>query len=174
MSEENDQESVEEKAGGTSVLLMIAVLVGGILIGAGGYFGISMFMAPSADHDAEIEVVEEVVEEAPVEPEEEMSYIEIKRMPAAILAKDGTVMGYVFLDLKVEVPADRDPAYVQVRLPRIQSAMLKDIATHGVTVPGKPGVIDYDGLNRRFTKVANEVVGGNRIKSVFVFRAIRS
>ena len=174
-NEPNNTEAdlLEKEEGGNSVLLLVLILIGGILIGAGGYFGFTLFMGNTTDEAVE-EQVEEVQEEEPAPVQEDFSYIDIKRMPAAILDKDGNVTGYVFLDLKLEVPTDSDPAFVQLRLPRIQAAMLKDIAAHGVTMADKPGVIDYDGLNVRFVKVANEAIGGDRIRSVFVFRAIRS
>lgn len=175
MSEEIEDKKTDE-ASGTSAIMLALILIGGIVIGAGGYFAFTLLTAQNTDEDVEqqAEVIEEETPEATETPKEDLSYIEIKRLPAAILDKDGTVTGYVFLDLKIEVLTDNEPEYVQVRLPRIQAAMLKDIATHGVTLADKPGVIDYDGLNERFTKVGNEAIGGDRIRAVFVFRAIRS
>lgn len=175
MSEENEDTKATE-ASGTSTLMLALILIGGILIGAGGYFAFTLVTAQNADEvvEEEAEAAQEEAPEVIETPKEDLSYIEIKRLPAAILDKEGIVTGYVFLDLKLEVLTQNEPEYVQVRLPRIQAAMLKDIATHGVTLADKPGVIDYDGLNKRFTKVGNEAIGGDRIRAVFVFRAIRS
>ena len=177
MSEEPKEqvEAAPEGSGKKNVVMMVLVLVIGIIIGGGGiYMALSMMEKP-AEH-AEEEVVAE--EEAPAteqEPvKEDISFVEIKRMPATILDDDGRVQGYVFLDLQLEVLTARDPAFVQQRLPRIQAEFLKDISTHGISVPGKPGLIDFDGLSVRLTEAAHRTLGDDRVRNVFISKAVRS
>lgn len=174
--EEDIVPAVPLPSGGTNKLLLVAMLIGGIALGGGGLFVVNKMTANHEDV-TEVDPAAVVVEE--VEPEaeyvkEDVSLIEIKRMPASIVDADGNVIGYVFLDLNLEVLTANDPAYVQERLPRIQAEILKEIALHGVTVPGKPGVIDYDGLSVRLSDTANRAIGGDRVRTVFVSRAIRS
>jgi|GEM_PF-1751322 len=166
---------LEEKVEGRSsrLMLVIGILAGLVVGGGGAWFATSQMMANSDDQAAE-ELVEEEAEEAAAEPTIAVVYLYVDRFQAPLRDERGRTVGYVFMDLALEMTVPEQQSYVSARLPRVQDAFLRAVSQNGLTVPGSNGIIDYDRVTKYLAKAGNDVLGGDYIKQIFIHRTLRA
>ena len=100
------------------------------------------------------------------------TYAKIEHLSVPLVSK-GQVLGYVMFDLSLEVGKSGDLSLVSTDLPGIRAAFLIDMTNTPIGKPGDPEVIDYESLNQRLTKVANQELKGDYIKRVLVTQTVR-
>lgn len=165
MAEEGGK-SPDVKGGGK--ILLIVGLVVGLGVGGGGaylYFMDGQNNAPDAEFEAEVAA-------EPEEPDDPQ-YVEIKRLTGPLISETGGVLGYVFLDVSLEVNGTDDQEYLSGRRAILQDAFLKEMSANPMSRPGQPGVIDYEGLQERFRRVGNGALNNQMIRRVLITRAQR-
>jgi hypothetical protein len=159
--EESPEVRVLKAEKGARTKLILGLVLGAIVGGTAAFFG-AMEMSKTGEEEP---VVEEVVEE---EPESLVEYqvLRIRRLPAALTNNKGQAIGYYFLDIVLSMTTLKDHSFVAARLPFVQEAINKDIATYGISKKGMPGTIDYDNLPERLRKAINKIFGKERVKFV--------
>lgn len=167
-SETTASEAGPAPKGGKGKLLVIAVIA--VALVGGGIFAFSMF----SGGEKETSETAGTAEPADSPPQPDVTYVEIERLPAAVTDSDGRTMGYVFLDISLELQGDEDRSFVSERLPRIQDAILRSISRDGISRPDEPGVIDFEGVSQRFKDAANSTLGREVVQRVLIPRALRS
>lgn len=157
----------EENKG--SKKLLIAGLIGGLIIGGAATFGITtMFFGGDGTH------VEEVEPEPEPEPEAPAIYVQINRLPASLLNARGRLLGYLFLDLSLEVKNTEDRDWLLVRMPLVRDAFLRSISADGVMQPGSLTTLDHAGLRNRLRAAANKALHRDVITDILITNALRT
>lgn len=164
----DDEEADGEEKGKKKRLIL--GIVGGLVVAGAGGFGVTMLLG--GGEAAEEAEVAEVVEEA--EPAIKYGYVDVPRMPAPIMDSRGRVAGYYMIDLTIELENESHIARVFNLMPRIQNAFTKTISTHGISVPDDPATIDFEGLKKRLTLAANEAIGEDLVNDVMIARVQRT
>lgn len=169
----DDEKNGEDENGGAenkgSKKLLIAGLVGGLIIGGAATFGITtMFFSGDGTHVEEVEPEPEPVPDVPA------IYVEIKRLPASLLNSKGRLLGYLFLDLSMEVENAEDRDWVLLRMPLVRDAFLKSISADGVMRPGSLTALDHEGLPKRLRAAANKALQRDVITGILVTNALRT
>lgn len=149
--------------------LLIAGLVGGLLIGGAATFGITTVFF---GHD-EAAVEEPESEPEPV-PDDPAIYVEINRLPASLLNAKGRLLGYMFLDLSLEVASAEDRDWLLMRMPLVRDAFLRSISADGIMQPGSLTALDHDRLPKRLQAVANKALKREVITHILVTNALRT
>lgn len=162
--ENNASEDEPAKKSGKGKLIVLAVVA--VLLIGGGVLAVSMF----SGGEEQVEMVERSTEAAPAP---KPIYVNIERLPAAVTDSEGRTIGYVFLDISLELTGAEEQAFVTDRLPRIRDAFLRSISKDGISRPDEPGVIDFEGVGQRFKDTANAVLGREVIQQVLIPRALR-
>lgn len=167
MSDEAEAEGGEDKS--ARMMLIIGILVG-LAVGSIGVF--LWLNSKSDEPEPEIEeVVEEIVEE---EAAINYIYLYIERMPAALVDENQRTVGYVFLDITLELHNSDEQSYVSSRMPRVKDSLLRAISEHGLTRPGTRGQLDYDRVSEYLLKAANDAIGKEYVMGVYITRALRA
>jgi flagellar basal body-associated protein FliL len=162
-----EENNGEEKKGSTK--LLIAGLIGGLIVGGGATFGITtMFLGQDG---AVVEEPEPEPEPLPVVP---AIYVKINRLPASLLDGRGRLLGYLFVDLSLEVETTEDRDWVVSRMPLVRDAFLRSISADGVMVEGSLTQLDHDGLPGRLQAVANKALKRPIITNILVTGALRT
>lgn len=165
--EDNGEDNGEESKG--SKKLLIAGLVGGLIVGGAATFGITtMFFGGDGT------VVDEPEPEPEPVPDVPAIYISIQRLPASLLDAKGNLLGYLFLDLSLEVASAEDRDWVQSRMPLVRDAFLRSISADGVMKPGSLTDLDHKGLPERLREVANKSLQREVITNILVTNALRT
>ena len=99
----------------------------------------------------------------------EISQIFITNLPAPILApEEGAVLGYVFLDVTIDVIGDDARERAQAGIATLQEKLSTAMTEKGAGMAGQPGVVDVDRLAGLFSHVAGAEVGPEYIAGVVV------
>lgn len=167
MAEDQGQDE-KAKSGGGKKLLIIG-LVAGLVLGGGGAAG--YFLFAGGDEPAPEEAVPAEVEEE-VEAPTETSFIKLDQLSAPLVS-DGRVLGYVLLNLSIEVEGSDNELLVAQRLPALKAAFLRDVTETPIGKPDQPMMIDYDSLTKRLKSVANRELGANVVHRVLVTQSTR-
>lgn len=162
-----DGEEVIEEGKGSKKLLIFG-LIGGLIVGGGATFGvITVFFS----HDGE--VVEEPEPEPEPLPEITAIYIEINRMPASLLDAKGKLLGYLFIDLTLELENTEDRDWVLSRMPLVRDSFFRSISANGVMKPGSLTELDHAGFPKRLRAAANKALKRDVITNILVTNALR-
>ncbi|MCH8861699.1 MAG: hypothetical protein IID51_04215 [Proteobacteria bacterium] len=149
--------------------LLIAGLVGGLIIGGAATLGITtVFFSGDGTH------VEEVEPEPEPEPDIPAIYVNIDRLPASLLNAKGRLLGYLFLDLSLEVENTEDRDWLLMRMPLVRDAFLRSISADGVMQPGSLTTLDYQGLRSRLRAAANKALHRDVITDILITNALRT
>jgi len=160
-------EQAAKSGGGRKFLvigLMLGLLIGGA--GAGGYF---LFMGGEEDASASVTGTE--IPEKAAKPVKTV-FVKLDQLSAPLVS-NGRVMGYVLLDLSLEVKASEHEVKVAQRLPALKAAFLKEVTSTPIGKPDQPMIIDYEALTSRLTSVANRELGEELILRVLVTQSTR-
>lgn len=161
----------EPPAKSSRMMLIVGVLIG-LAVGVVGAF---LMLKDSGDetNEAQEAVVEEQTEEKAA-PAVNYVYLYIERMPAALMDDRGRTVGYVFLDLTLELLNGADQSFVSARMPRVKDALLRSISENGLSRPGTNGQLDFDRVSQYLLESANKAVEGNLITGVYITKALRA
>lgn len=170
MADEEKKEGEDEapKKGGGKKLLIFG-LIGGLLIGGGATFGALFFLG--GDHEGD-GAVEEVAEPEPL-PELTTVYVTLNRIPASLVDERGKILGYVFMDLSLEVANGDDRDWVATQMPLVRDAVLRSVARNGVAPPGRPAELDYDGATSRMKEALNKALKRDVIVQVLLVSSLQ-
>lgn len=158
-------EGQKEKKGPGGRKLLIVGLVAGLVLGGGGTGAYFLF---TGKDDA---AATPVVEEQP-KPPEKTTFIKLDHLSAPLVS-EGRVLGYVLLDLSLEIKGSEDELRVAQRLPALRAAFLKEVTANPIGREDQPMVIDYDGLTDRLRDLANRELGKDAIVRVLVTQNTR-
>lgn len=166
VEETKAEETEEAPKGGGKKLLIIGLLLG-LIVGGGGAAGALIMMGGGDKHEeAHVEeVVEEVVEEEP-----DYDYVKINKFNVPLVHND-RILGYMTMNLSLEVVGDEDSLKVHNKLFIIRDAFLKEVSDTPVGKPGQPKVVDYASLKKRLKNRANEILHGDVVLQVLVVEA---
>ncbi len=167
-SKGNDEENGGEEAKGSKKLL-IAGLIGGLIVGGGATFGItSIFFSNDGA------VVEEPEPEPEPVPDVPAIYVAVNRLPASLIDADNRLLGYLFMDLSLEVDSVEDRDWLLLRMPLVRNAFLRSISTDGVMKKGSLTALDHEGLPGRLRTVANKALKRDIIINILITDALRT
>lgn len=170
MAQDQNSAATEHAAntGGGRKFLVIGLLAG-LLIGGGGAGAYFLFLGNEEQASASVETpAPPPAEEKPVET----VFVKLERLSAPLVSND-RVMGYVLLNLSLEVKGTENEVKVAQRLPALKAAFLRDVTTTPIGKPDQPMIIDYESLTSRLTEVANRELGEDMILRVLVTQSTR-
>ncbi len=163
---DNKDEGQDKKAGSGGRKFLIIGLAAGLLVGAGGAGAYFLFMAKDKAASAPV-----AAKEAP-KPPKTTSFVKLEHLSAPLVS-NGKVLGYVLLDLSLEVKGSADELHVAQRLPELRAAFLKDVTDTPIGKPDQPMMIDYDALTTRLRTLANQQLGEEAVVRVLVTQSTR-
>lgn len=171
MSDANNQmEEMEEKLSKAEKGKRISLVVG---MGLGIVLGVTaaVLTVYEANKLEEVPVEEEVVEEVEIEPE----YLDepLVNIPGPLQDDRGNVFGYMFFDFKIEARNDDDVDFLEDRIPLLIEAFNKEMSMRSISMPGRPGSVDYDNLSKRLVSAANKALGRPAVLRIHIVKAIR-
>lgn len=153
-------------AGGGKKLLIIG-LAAGLLVGGGIAAAYFLFLAPQKKAVAAVEAPP-----PPPPPPENTTFVKVDRVSAP-LVHEGQVLGYVLLDLSLEVKGNANELLVAQRLPALKAAFLKEVTRAPIGKEGEPLIIDFDALTNRLRQAANQELGKAAILRVLITQSTR-
>lgn len=162
-----------EPAGGRkrSGLLLALGILGGILLGgAVMYILDGSVSTPDEGEEADPAPVEDA---KPPAPAVDLLVVEARRFSVPLITEEKDLLGYVWVDLALEVDGPEDQSYVAARLSELRDAFLRDLYTRQTADPERPGALDFDLLQRRLETVAKRVMGEDRLLAVRIVNARR-
>ena len=108
----------------------------------------------------------QTVEEGQAEPLESF-FLLAEAVPAPFLSRDdGSILGYVFLNVTIEVRGEEAYSRGQGAMDAMIQAFTRELKNDGVGKANQPGVIDYDRLAETLLAVAGDEVGRANIAEV--------
>ena len=152
-------------AGGGKKLLIIS-LTAGLLVGGGIAAAYFLFLAPQK------KVVAAAEAPPPLPPPAKTTFVKVDRVSAP-LVHEGQVLGYVLLDLSLEVKGNANELLVAQRLPALKAAFLKEVTRAPIGKEGEPLIIDFDALTERLRRAANQELGKAAILRVLITQSTR-
>lgn len=153
-------------------MLPLLFLAGGLVLGIGVTFGVVTLLGDDEGGDEAEEASEvEVVEEETL-PEFAAEFLEFKRVPVAMIRPDGRLLGYILLDLKLQVEDSASKDWVEARRPIVRDAMLRFIAREKLADPENPMELDLDALPARLKRVVNTALEREIVNEVLVSNAV--
>ena len=168
-TEQTEEQSEEQPSGKGGKLLLIVGLVLGIALGG----GVAAVLLPSGgDEPAEETAAAEPEAEAEPAVPAEVLTVAVTRLPVPLADAQGEVLGYMFVDLSLEVDGMDSQSYVAARVPRLRDAYLRRLSGQQLTLADHPGALDYDRLNLLLMDVTGSVVGADRVTQIFVTQVV--
>ncbi|RIK92789.1 MAG: hypothetical protein DCC73_10940 [Proteobacteria bacterium] len=160
------KEADGKASSGSGKKLLIIGLAAGLLAGGGIAAAYFLFLAPQK------KVVAAVETPPPPPAPENTTFVKVDRVSAP-LVHEGQVLGYVLLDLSLEVKGNANELLVAQRLPALKAAFLKEVTRAPIGKEGEPLIIDFDALTNRLRQAANQELGKAAILRVLVTQSTR-
>jgi len=151
-----------DKIFGNSLVLAVIAIVLGVAVMA------LLFLVFDDTQPEPVTVSQPVGEEDKTQADGEIFPLQIKSIPAPFVSKDGAVLGYVFLDVTLEVAGDAARQQAAAALDNLKMDFTREISQTGVGMAAQPGVVDFDRLERVFLALAEEQIGNSRVVGVIV------
>lgn len=169
-TEQTEEQSEDQPSGKGGKLLLIVGLVLGIALGG----GVAAVLLPSGGDEEPAEETAAAEPEAEAEPAvpAEVLTVAVTRLPVPLADAQGEVLGYMFVDLSLEVDGMDSQSYVAARVPRLRDAYLRRLSGQQLTLADRPGALDYDRLNLLLMDVTGSVVGADRVTQIFVTQVV--
>lgn len=169
-TEQTEEQSEDQPSGKGGKLLLIVGLVLGIALGG----GVAAVLLPSGgdEEPAEETAAAEPEAEAETAVPAEVLTVAVTRLPVPLADAQGEVLGYMFVDLSLEVDGMDSQSYVAARVPRLRDAYLRRLSGQQLTLADRPGALDYDRLNLLLMDVTGSVVGADRVTQIFVTQVV--
>jgi len=122
--------------------------------------------APSETPSAVSESIEVTLATGEVYP------VALKGLPAPLVSPDdGTVLGFVFLDVTIEVIGEGAQQRAEARREEIMNLFSIAMAEQGAGMDGQPGAVDYDRLAALFLEIARADVGAREVARIIILPA---
>lgn len=160
----DEHEEIEEPladVGPNPKLPLIIGLILGLVFGGGGGAGYFVFLAPQPESVSNVEDVS--VDEVP-----EPYFFELDRITAPLLNERRKIVGYVHLDMHLEVHEKDLVNFLDVREPILRHAANAALAEAGAGRDDQPAQVDYDGVSALLTKAFNDALTQEIVKSVHI------
>ena len=148
------------------VIVLTAILVGVAAMAGLIYAYTSIFddQAPSPAQEPEPATLVEA-QPGPLEP----FTLSAERIPAPVLSRDdGSVLGYVFLDVTIEVMGETAYARGESALDAVIQNFTQVLKAEGAGMPAQPGVVDYERLTETLFTLTGEQVGPQYVGRVVI------
>ncbi len=101
--------------------------------------------------------------------------VAITDLPAPFVSPDdGTVVGFVFLDVTIEVIGEDAQQRTEARREEIMTLFSIAMAEQGVGMDSQPGAVDYDRLAALFLEIARADVGAREVARIIILPAADS
>ena len=98
--------------------------------------------------------------------------VAIKDLPAPLVSPDdGTVVGFVFLDVTIEVIGEGAQQRAEARREEIMNLFSIAMAEQGAGMDGQPGAVDFDRLAALFLEIARADVGATEVARIIILPA---
>ncbi|MEE8258475.1 MAG: hypothetical protein V3R20_02150 [Sphingomonadales bacterium] len=98
--------------------------------------------------------------------------VAIKGMPVPLVSPDdGTVLGFVFLDVTIEVIGAGAKQRAEARREEIMGLFSTAMAEKGAGMDGQPGAVDYERLAALFLEIARADVGAAEVARIIILPA---
>jgi len=98
--------------------------------------------------------------------------VALKGLPAPLVSPDdGTVLGFVFLDVTIEVIGEGAQQRAEARREEIMNLFSIAMAEQGAGMDGQPGAVDYDRLAALFLEIARADVGAREVARIIILPA---
>lgn len=98
--------------------------------------------------------------------------VAINDLPAPFVSPDdGTVVGFVFLDVTIEVIGEGAQQRAEARREEIMTLFSIAMAEQGVGMDSQPGAVDYDRLAALFLEIARADVGATEVARIIILPA---
>lgn len=98
--------------------------------------------------------------------------VAIKGMPVPLVSPDdGTVLGFVFLDVTIEVIGEGAQQRAEARREEIMTLFSIAMAEQGAGKDGQPGAVDFDRLAALFLEIARADVGATEVARIIILPA---
>jgi hypothetical protein len=146
--------------------IMVGIALLGVICGgaaAGGYF---IFLGPKAEARAAQAAIQAKAAEALLPPE----IMEIDRMVLPMISADGELLGYVTLEMVLELERGSSE-FVKVRVPMIRHGFNEAMATQSVVNSSDRG-LNFAAASKILTKAANTALGYNKVLKVNIVTAL--
>jgi flagellar protein FliL len=155
----DDSEESAPSGGKKKLIIIIAAAALVLIVGGGG--GAYFFLGRS-------EPVEEPVVEEPALPVEAKPILVLVRKVVAPVAENGSVTGYVYLDLNVEVADEETAQKLKDEMPVLRDAFARDLYSNSIADPNAPGRADVSAIQARLLEAARKVFGADAIRQMYV------
>jgi len=163
----NEAEAAAEVEKKPSRLMPMLLAVVGLAVGAAGASGYFLFLAPPPA-PGETGAEKPKKPKGPPAPPE---FVDINRLTVPLVAPDGTLSGYMTLDLKFEV-APEDAAFVKARIPMMRHAINEALSRTSVADPKNPLQLDYARGAQVLHEAVNRALGREAVRSVQITTAL--
>ena len=154
-----DEDEVTEAGGKKKLIIIIAAAL--VVLLAGGGAGAYLFLGHKKPPEKPVAAKSDV----PVEPVPIL--VEVPHVMAP-LTKNGDIVAYVYLDLKIEVADEMTKQTVSDNLPRLRDAFVRDLNGSSNADPNNPDRADIQAIQARLLQDARQVFGEDVIKQVYV------
>lgn len=149
-----------------SRLMPMLLAVIGLIAGAGGASGYFLFLAPPASGEAGAEKPKK-----PKGPPAPPEFVDINRLTVPLVSPDGSLSGYMTLDLKFEV-APEEAAFVKARIPMMRHAINETLSRTSVADPKNPLQLDYARGAQVLREAVNRALEREAVLSVQITTAL--
>ncbi|HEY4546633.1 MAG TPA: flagellar basal body-associated FliL family protein [Pedomonas sp.] len=149
-----------------SKLVPVLLAVVGLLLGGGGATAYFLFLAPNASDKSEAEAPAE-----PKGPPAPPEFVEINRLTVPLINPEGSLSGYMNLDLKFEVKVE-DVEFVKARIPMMRHAINETLSRTSVADKGNPLLLDYPAAQRVLRDAVNGTLGRDAVRTVQITTAL--
>lgn len=149
-----------------SKLVPVLLTVVGLLLGGGGATAYFLFLAPHSAGKAEAEAPAEP-EGPPLPPE----FVEVSRLTVPLVNPEGSLSGYMNLELKFEVAA-QDAEYVKARIPMVRHAINETLSRTSIADQNNSMLLDYAVAQRVLREAANRALEREVVRTVQITTAL--
>ena len=150
------------------LVVVIAAILAGLASMALLYFIFTAIWGDDPAGTLPSEAPPQAIEEGQAEPLESF-FLSAAAVPAPFLSRDdGSVLGYVFLDVTIEVRGEEAYSRGQGAMEAMIQAFTRELKNDGVGKANQPGVIDYERLAKTLLAVAGDEVGQANIGEVLI------
>ena len=160
VSGDTDDSEESPKSGGKKKLIVIGAVA--LILIAGGGAGAYFFLGRS-----EPPAEQEVAEEPALPVEAKPILVPVKTVVAPLIEK-GSVVGYVYFDLNIEVADEEVAQKLNDQLPVLRDLFARNLYDTSIADPKSPGRADIPAIQARLLEDARRTYGAEAIKQIYV------
>ncbi|MFZ5609289.1 MAG: hypothetical protein ACOY99_06745 [Pseudomonadota bacterium] len=149
-------------------LFLMLGLVAGLLLGGGGTAGYFLFLAPATPEGEGVLALEN----APLKPINVQFFV-LDRLSAPLIDQNRKIVGYVGLDLALEVDGEAYVKYLEDREPILRHAANVTLSKAGAGLPDRTRQVDYERIAEELKTAFNASLDQPVVLAVRVSQAVR-